>query len=133
MDRALPFRFEQFPARWFTARRRRASAATGSGFLKTLFCCAHTSVHRLRVKVPGNPHPWYQLRGHVYLASAYALKGDRERAAAELGEARKLEGEGSWQSVARLRAGTRYETPDIRALAEATYWAGLRKAGMPEE
>jgi hypothetical protein len=28
-----------------------------------LFCCAHTSVYTLRVKVPGNPHPWYQLRG----------------------------------------------------------------------
>jgi hypothetical protein len=25
------------------------------------------------------------------------------------------------------------EAPKIRALAEATYFAGLRKAGMPEE
>jgi hypothetical protein len=25
------------------------------------------------------------------------------------------------------------ETPKLRALAEATYFAGLRKAGMPEE
>jgi hypothetical protein len=45
MGRALPFSFEQFLARWFTARRRQASAATGSGFLKTSFCCAHTSLH----------------------------------------------------------------------------------------
>jgi hypothetical protein len=27
------------------------------------WCCAHTSVYAQRVKVPGNPHPWYKLRG----------------------------------------------------------------------
>ncbi|HYC49057.1 MAG TPA: SMP-30/gluconolactonase/LRE family protein [Burkholderiales bacterium] len=36
--------------------------AFGSPDLKTLFCCAYTSVYTLRVKVPGNPHPWYRLR-----------------------------------------------------------------------
>ena len=36
--------------------------AFGGPNLKTLFCCAHTSVYTLRVKVPGNPHPWYRLR-----------------------------------------------------------------------
>src|SRR5690349_6233415 len=34
----------------------------GGPDLRTLFCCAHTSVYTLRVKVPGNPHPWYKLR-----------------------------------------------------------------------
>lgn len=33
----------------------------GGPDLKTLFCCAHTSVYTLRVKVPGNPHPFYKL------------------------------------------------------------------------
>jgi hypothetical protein len=28
-----------------------------------LFCCAHTSLYTLRVKAPGNPHPWYTRRG----------------------------------------------------------------------
>ncbi len=37
--------------------------AFGGADLRTLFCCAHTSVYTLRVKVPGNPHPWYRLRG----------------------------------------------------------------------
>jgi len=37
--------------------------AFGGPDLRTLFCCAHTSVYTLRVKVPGNPHPWYKLRG----------------------------------------------------------------------
>jgi len=32
-----------------------------------------------------------------------------------------------------LRAGTRYEAPGVRALVEATFYEGLRKAGMPEE
>lgn len=68
---------------------------------------------------------------HAYLASAYALKGETDHAAAELAEARKLGL--SWPSLARLRANTRYETPTIRAVAEATFYAGLRKAGMPEE
>jgi adenylate cyclase len=69
---------------------------------------------------------------HSRLASAYALRGETERAASELAEARRLAGEGSFSSIARMRA--RYwGVPKIRALWEATYFAGLRKAGMPEE
>jgi gluconolactonase len=34
----------------------------GGPDLRTLFCCAYTSVYTLRVKVAGNSHPWYQLR-----------------------------------------------------------------------
>jgi tetratricopeptide (TPR) repeat protein len=70
---------------------------------------------------------------HANLAAAYALKGETERAATELAEARRLQGEGSYSNIARLRAGTRYETPTIRAYCEATFYAGLRKAGVPEE
>ena len=70
---------------------------------------------------------------HAHLASAYALKGESERAAAELAEARTLSGEGSFSSIARVRAGLLGATPKIHALVEATYFAGLRKAGMPEE
>ena len=36
--------------------------AFGGPDLRTLFCCAHTSVYTLRVKAPGQPHPWYRLR-----------------------------------------------------------------------
>ena len=36
--------------------------AFGGPDLRTVLCCAHTSVYTLRVKVPGNPHPWYKLR-----------------------------------------------------------------------
>jgi sugar lactone lactonase YvrE len=37
--------------------------ALGGPDLRTLFCCSHTSVYTLRVKVPGNWHPWYKLCG----------------------------------------------------------------------
>jgi gluconolactonase len=36
--------------------------AFGGPDLRTLLCCAHTGVYTLRVKAPGNPHPWYKLR-----------------------------------------------------------------------
>ena len=76
---------------------------------------------------------------HAYLASAYALKGETERASAELAEARRLAADGPYSSIARLKAaGTvggpgYWGVPKVRALFEATYFAGLRKAGVPEE
>jgi gluconolactonase len=36
--------------------------AFGGPDLRTLFCCAYTSVYALRVRTPGQPHPWYALR-----------------------------------------------------------------------
>jgi adenylate cyclase len=69
---------------------------------------------------------------HAFLAAAYGVKGETDRAAAELAEARRLRGEGSYASIARIR--TRLEgVPTVRTLYENTYLAGLRKAGVPEE
>jgi TolB-like protein/Flp pilus assembly protein TadD len=69
------------------------------------------------------------------LASVYALRGETERAATELLKARGLELGDLLSSIARLKAlpGAWWGVPKIRALFEATYFAGLRKAGMPEE
>jgi tetratricopeptide (TPR) repeat protein len=69
------------------------------------------------------------------LASAYALRGETERAAAELAEAQRLDGGDIFSSIAHLKGvpGAWRGVPKIRALYEATYFAGLRKAGMPEE
>jgi len=39
-----------------------ANLAFGGPDLRTLFFTARTSVYTLRVKVPGQPHPWYRLR-----------------------------------------------------------------------
>jgi len=70
---------------------------------------------------------------HSHLASAFALNGETERAAIELAEARRLSGDNRYSSFARLKAVQYWGVPKIRALYEATYFAGLRKAGMPEE
>jgi len=69
------------------------------------------------------------------LAAAYALKGETERAAAELAEARRVSGGDVFSSIAHLKArpGAWLGVPTTRALHEATYFAGLRKAGMPEQ
>jgi tetratricopeptide (TPR) repeat protein len=69
---------------------------------------------------------------HSLLASAYALKGETERSVAELAEARRLRGGGSYSSIAQLARGY-WGVPKTRALIEATVFAGLRKAGVPEE
>ena len=69
---------------------------------------------------------------HAHLASAHALKGQIELAAAELAEARRLSRDDQYSSIARVSRGY-FGVPKIRALFEATYFAGLRKAGMPEE
>jgi adenylate cyclase len=84
---------------------------------------------KARSAMPTQPFP------RSRLASAYALKGETERAAAELAEARRLEGGNLFSSIARLKAhpGAWWGVPKTRALFEATYFAGLRKAGMPEE
>jgi tetratricopeptide (TPR) repeat protein len=67
-----------------------------------------------------------------YLAAAYGLKGETERAAAELAEARRLDSEKSYLSIAKGRAGF-WGAPKLRALLEARVFADWRKAGMPEE
>ena len=70
---------------------------------------------------------------HSWLASAYALKGETERASAELAETQRLAGDGSFSSIASVKEGGSWRVPKTRAIAETTYFAGLRKAGMPEE
>src|SRR5437764_10596933 len=72
-------------------------------------------------------HPQFR----TFLAAAYALKGDIEMARAELAEARRLVGDARYSSVARVRAITSWGEPTVRALAERTYFAGLRDAGLP--
>src|SRR5262249_25509410 len=68
-----------------------------------------------------------------FLAAAYALKGENERAAQELAEARKLVGDRRYANSAALRAVEFWGVPKIRVLYETTYFAGLREAGMSKE
>jgi TolB-like protein len=84
-------------------------------------------LEKARGVIPEHPMP------HAFLASAYALKDETECAAAELAIARSLSIDGRYTSISRLKAGGYFGVPKIRALFEATFFAGLRKAGMPEE
>jgi adenylate cyclase len=69
----------------------------------------------------------------AFLASAHALNSDTKRAAAELAEARRLSADDRYTSITRVKATRYWGIPKIHALFEATYFAGLRKAGVPEE
>ena len=70
---------------------------------------------------------------HLRLASAYGLQGEIERAAAEIAEAQRMDGHGRDLTIAHLKAPGFSSGTKISALFETTYFAGLRKAGMPEE
>jgi hypothetical protein len=65
--------------------------------------------------------------------STYALKGEAERAAAELAESRRLAEDDRYSSIACVKSRSTWGVSKTRALLETTYFAGLRKAGMPEE
>ncbi len=66
-----------------------------------------------------------------WLASAYALKGDLALAAAELAEARRLSRDNRYASIAQYKAS--FGTSQVDTLAETTFLAGLRRAGVPED
>jgi adenylate cyclase len=67
------------------------------------------------------------------LASAYALNGETERSSGLSLRASASSPAPRFSSLTRLRSLGIYEKSKIRDLAEATYYAGLRKAGIPEE
>jgi len=86
-------------------------------------------LERARSASPDKPY------NHLHLAAAWALGGDLDRAARELAEARRLDAGTLYSSIAHLKAfpGAWWGVPEIRDLYEATYFTGLRKAGMPKE
>jgi predicted Zn-dependent protease len=84
-------------------------------------------LERARIANPRSRSP------HTWLASAYALKGDLDRATAELAEAGMLIEGKAYPSITTMRAGYFGVPPTVRELYEATYFAGLRKAGVPEK
>ena len=68
----------------------------------------------------------------AWLASAYALAGNGEGAATELVEARRLSGDNRFASIAGYKHANALGAK-TQALAEDTFFAGLRRAGVPEE
>jgi TolB-like protein/class 3 adenylate cyclase/Flp pilus assembly protein TadD len=70
---------------------------------------------------------------HLFLAAAYGLKGELERARAELAEGQRLTGSDRYSSIAKSRANGDLYTPALRDRWETTYFPGIRAAGQPEE
>jgi TolB-like protein len=70
---------------------------------------------------------------HALLASAHGLTGDIDRATVELAKARRLSADNRWSSIAHWEAVAYFGVPKVRTLMEATFIAGMRKAGMPDE
>jgi adenylate cyclase len=69
---------------------------------------------------------------HLWLAASLALEGDVDEARTALAESIKLRPE--INSVVRWRAESPwYTNPQFTALAEKTLYAGLRRAGFPDE
>ncbi len=68
---------------------------------------------------------------HAYLAAAYALKGDIPHARQALAQAQTLST--NYLNLARVESASWYKNPKIRSFAEATYFPGLRRAGLRAE
>ena len=66
---------------------------------------------------------------HLLLAAAYADAGELDKAAAER---RTVDRIAPGYTIERLRAYRYSENPDYLRLVEAQWYAGLRKAGVPE-
>jgi TolB-like protein/Tfp pilus assembly protein PilF len=86
--------------------------------------------------------PWFEkARGAIptfplvysFLGSAYALKGEPERGAGLLAETYRLSGSVWVSTVSDMRVTGYWGPPNLRALFESIYFAGLRKLGVPEE
>jgi TolB-like protein/class 3 adenylate cyclase/tetratricopeptide (TPR) repeat protein len=100
------------------------------------------AVYLLKART-GEAVPWFEKARsahaglhniHASLAAGYALKGESQRALVALKEARRLSDR--YSSIARLKAAPGQlwlNAPKLYALAETTYFAGLRLAGMPDE
>jgi TolB-like protein/class 3 adenylate cyclase len=106
----------------------------------------HMGIANLFLSRPNEAIVWFEKARssasgfpYSFLAAIYGLKGDTEKAAANLAEVRRLYPDGRYLSIARRKARGvggppgYWGVPKVAALFEATYFAGLRKAGMPEE
>ena len=86
------------------------------------------SFRRARTLAPGI---WYV---HLELAAALGLRGDIEEARSEIAELltikRDVNSIARWRAIAVTQG---FGHPQLQALREKTSYAGLRRAGFPEE
>ncbi len=83
-------------------------------------------IEKARTANPTLPGP------HAWLAAAYAMRGEQERGAAALDTARRLSRDDRYASIERFKAVQSFGSAKTSALAEVTFLAGLRAAGVAE-
>jgi len=87
------------------------------------------AIELLQMAREANPRLWVP---YLYLAGAYGLKGDIDKAKAALAESNRLKP--AIKSLARMRAENRWLTePRIQTLHGKTLDVGLRQAGFPDQ
>jgi tetratricopeptide (TPR) repeat protein len=87
------------------------------------------AIDLLQTARAANPRLWVP---YLYLAGAYGLKGDIDKAKAALAESIGLKP--AIKSLARMRAENRWLTdPRYQALQGKTLNVGLRQAGFPDQ
>ena len=87
---------------------------------------AGVSDQKRDIRSGGDPHTWSV---HLYLAAVQAHLGNLERPRSSLQVVNRMS---PGHTIARLRSYRTWSNPEYRRLAEDTYYAGLREAGMPE-
>jgi tetratricopeptide (TPR) repeat protein len=86
------------------------------------------AIDLLQTARAANPRLWVP---YLYLAGAYGLKGDLDKAKAALAELMRLKP--AIKSLARMRAENRWLTdPRYQALEVKTLNVGLHRAGLPD-
>ena len=99
------------------------------GTCQLLLGRADQAIDLLRTARSANARMWVS---HLYLAGAYGLQGDLEKARSALAESINLKP--AVQSLARMRAENPWlSDPQYWALQEKTLNLGLRRAGFPDQ
>ena len=139
---AEPLGLHGFTSGWFTSTLPRIVAI---GFAISLVFGALTEIGRLiggpvlTSVILGTYHRpvreelivmFLDIAGSTWVSFVDALS-ETDRASVALGEARRVSDR--YSSIARFRAITSWGAPKVCSLAEVSYFAGLRKAGIPEE
>ena len=87
------------------------------------------AIDLLQTARAANPRLWVP---YIYLAGAYGLKGDLDKAKSALAESIRLKP--AVKSLSRMRAENRWLTdPQYQALQVKTLNLGLRRAGFPDQ
>jgi tetratricopeptide (TPR) repeat protein len=87
------------------------------------------AIDLLQTARAANPRLWVP---YFYLAAAYGLRGDLDKAKSALAESMRLKP--AIRSLARMRAENRWLTdPRFQALQVKTLNVGLRRAGFPDQ